>query len=328
MACGPTLPSEVQIAYENLDHNPDFNLDIRPILSDRCFPCHGPDKGKLEAGLRLDIEHIAKAKLSEHPSLRAIVAGRPGQSELVRRILTEDPELAMPPSESKLKLSSEEKAKLIKWIEGGAEYKRHWAFIPPVKTDVPANQHPVDYLIKKRLTSRSLEMNDEADKQILLRRLALDLTGLPPSLDEMDDFLSDQSSNAYETIVDKLLANVHFGERMAADWLDVARYADTHGYTVDRYRDVSPYRDWVISSFNQNMPYDQFVTWQLAGDLLPEAKKSQKIATAFLRMHPQNMEGGIVPEEFRVEYVADRTNTFATAFMGMTMACAKCHDHK
>ncbi|MCB0670043.1 MAG: DUF1553 domain-containing protein [Saprospiraceae bacterium] len=328
VGCGPSLPPQVENIYTHIDQIPDFNQDIRPILADRCFPCHGPDQNKLEAGLRLDQEESAKGFLPEHPRLRAIHAGNPGQSELVKRILHSDPEMVMPPPESKLTLSDQEKAILIRWIEEGAVYQQHWAFIPPKKEDIPKGENAIDYLINRELEAQGLVQNEEADKNILLRRLSFDLTGLPPTIPELNDFKEDHDEQAYTRVVERLLASPHFGERMAVDWLDVARYADTHGYTVDRYRDVSPYRDWVIKSFNENMPYDDFVTWQLAGDLLPEGIKDQKIATAFLRMHPQNMEGGIIPEEFRVEYVADRTNTFATAFMGMTMSCAKCHDHK
>jgi hypothetical protein len=328
-ACRQSLPVEVEQAYHSHRHrNIDFNRDIRPILSDRCFPCHGPDQGKLEAGLRLDLQEIAKGPLPEHPDQRAIVAGRPFASEVVHRILSADPESVMPPADSKLRLSPEEKAILIAWIEQGAEYKKHWAFIKPEAVEVPDDHHPVDYFIAEKLKEQRMDFSDEASRETILRRLTLDLTGLPPSLEEMDNFLSDRSPDAYEKQVDRLLASPHYGERMAADWLDVARYADTHGYTVDRYRDVSPWRDWVIRSLNANMPYDQFVTLQLAGDLLPGAGKDGLLATAFLRLHPQNMEGGIIPEEFRVEYVADRTNTFGTAFMGMTLSCAKCHDHK
>ncbi|MBK8506682.1 MAG: DUF1553 domain-containing protein [Saprospiraceae bacterium] len=329
IACGQrSLPPEVAERYNRIETTPDFNQDIRPILSDRCFSCHGPDQGKLEAGLRLDVESIAKGKLSEHPDLRAIVPGNLHLSELVNRILSTDPEHIMPPVESKLSLNPDEKALLIRWIEDGAIYMDHWAFIPPKKTALPDANHPVDYFIEKRFQAQKLKFNEEADRETLLRRLSFDLTGLPPSIEVMDSFLADNQDGAYERLVDRLLDLPEYGERMAVDWMDVARYADTHGYTVDRYRDVSPWRDWVIESFNENMPYDQFVTLQLAGDLVPGSDRSEKIATTFLRLHPQNMEGGIVPEEFRVEYVSDRTNTFGTAFMGMTLGCAKCHDHK
>ncbi|NND35369.1 MAG: DUF1553 domain-containing protein, partial [Saprospiraceae bacterium] len=299
-----------------------------PILADKCFSCHGPDENKLEAGLRLDVERIAKGFLPENPGKRAIDAGSPMQSQVVHRILSEDAELKMPPEESNLTLSSQEKAVIIKWIEEGAKYKPHWAFIPPQRSTVPESVNPVDYFVGLHLKQQGLTPSGGADKETLLRRLSFDLTGLPPTIEAMDDFLNDESKDAYEKQVDRFLASPHYGERMATGWMDVARYADTHGYTVDRYRDVSPWRDWVIESFNANMPYDQFFTTQLAGDLLPNAGKKEKIATAFLRLHPQNMEGGIVPEEFRIEYVVDRTNTFGTAFMGMTMGCAKCHDHK
>ena len=327
-ACGPSLPEDVAVEYDGLQGKIDFNLDVRPILSDKCFSCHGPDQDKLKAGLRLDDEHISKGKLPENPAKRAIVEGAPRQSEVVHRILSEDEDLQMPPGESNLQLTAFEKAVLIRWISQGAEYKPHWAFIPPQLEAIPGDINPIDYYVAKRLKVDGRMLSREADKETILRRLSFDLTGLPPSIEEMDHFLSDNSADAYEKQVDRLLSSQHYGEHMATEWMDVARYADTHGYTVDRYRDVSPWRDWVIESFNDNMPYDQFLTMQIAGDLLPESGRKEKIATAFLRLHPQNMEGGIVPEEFRIEYVADRTNTFGTAFMGMTMGCAKCHDHK
>lgn len=327
-SCDQSLPPEVLQAYNQVGVAINFNEHIRPILSDRCFPCHGPDQGKLEAGLRLDLENIAKGFLPEHPDKRAIVSGKPGSSEMIARILSTDPELMMPPPDSKLTLNPLEKATLVKWIEKGAEYRKHWSFIKPVKADLRKDVHPVDYFVSLKLHAVGLVSKDEADRETMLRRLSFDLTGLPPSLEEMDAFLNDGVPEAYEKQVDRLLGSPHYGERMATDWMDVARYADTHGYTVDRFRDVSPWRDWVIRSFNENMPYDQFVRMQLAGDLLPDGGRDAKIATTFLRLHPQNMEGGIIPEEFRVEYVTDRTNTLGTAFMGMTMACAKCHDHK
>jgi len=316
------------MAYEDLDRDMDFNMDVRPILSDKCFACHGPDKGKLEAGLRLDLEENAKGGLVDHPGARAIVEGSSAKSMVVSRILTHDEELVMPPEKSKLVLKPKEKAILVRWIEQGAQYDPHWSFLKPVKAEVPEGTNPIDYLIAEKLKEKGLEASPPADPETLLRRVTFDLTGLPPTLAQMDSFLNDKSLGAYERQVDKLMGSVHYGERMATTWMDAARYADTHGYTVDRYRDVSPWRDWVIKSFNENMPYDEFFTLQLAGDLLPGASKDELIPTAFLRLHPQNMEGGIVDEEFRVEYVSDRTNTFSTAFMGLTMACAKCHDHK
>lgn len=327
VACGRDIPPAVEVAYEDLPPTIDFNEHVRPILTDRCYACHGPDAATRQAGLRLDGYAWATDPLPEHPSLVAIAPGKPAKSELVNRILHADPNLTMPPPESNLSLTDREIAILFKWIEQGAGYKKHWAFIPPI---APASEPEtsIDEFVQARLEEHHLQPAPEADKSLLLRRVTLDLTGLPPTPDELRDFLADDSSNAYEKVVDRLLASPHYGEHLATDWMDVARYADTHGYTVDRYRDMSPWRDWVISAFNENMRYDSFIVWQLAGDLLPDAIPEQRLATGFNRLHQQNMEGGIVQEEFRVEYVADRVNTFSTAFLGMTTACARCHDHK
>lgn len=333
-SCGFDPPDEVAIALDELPETLDFNLHIKPILSDRCFACHGPDQAKRKAGLRLDIAESALAPLPEHPGLRAIQPGRPGGSEVIHRILSEDPEITMPPPESELSLTAREKALLVRWVEEGAAYKPHWAFLPPEKPSVPSVVHqshvqnPIDAFVIRKVERKGWEPAPEADKEMLLRRLSFDLTGLPPTIEEIDAFLADDSPAAYEKIVDRLLSSTHYGERMAADWMDLARFADTHGYTVDRFRDMSPWRDWVIKAFNENMPYDRFVTWQLAGDLLPDPDREQILATGFNRNHQQNMEGGIVEEEFRVEYVADRTNTLGKAFLGLTLECARCHDHK
>ncbi len=329
-SCGVDVPGPVSEALQQIPKEIDFNEHVKPIISDRCFACHGPDQKKLEAGLRLDLEESAKGELPENSNHYAIVPGRPGASTLIERIMSADPELMMPPPDSKLNLSDVEKAILLRWIEQGAEYKPHWAFIEPEKLEIPENYEgqPIDFFIEKRLNSLGLGKSPRAKKEILLRRVSFDLTGMPPTLQEMDAFLTDKSVDAYEEMVDRMLASPRYGEHMAAGWMDLARYADTHGYTVDRFRDMSPWRDWVIQAFNKNMPYDQFVTWQLAGDLLPDASHEQILATGFNRNHQQNMEGGIVPEEFRVEYVADRTHTLGTAFLGLTLECARCHDHK
>ncbi len=333
-SCSSPLPEEVAVAYRTLPAQLDFNLHVKPILSDKCFACHGPDEAKVEGGLQLHRAETAYAALPESPGGRAIVPGRPGRSELVRRILSDDPDVVMPLPSSHLTLSAHEKAVLVKWIEDGAEYKPHWAFIPPGKPTVPEVEdaawavNPIDHFIARKLTEKGMAPSPEASRELLLRRLALDLTGLPPEAAAIDAFLADTSVNAYEKQVDRLLDSPHFGERLAMDWMDVARFADTHGYSVDRYRDMSPWRDWVIQAFNDNMPYDRFITWQLAGDLMEEPTKEQRLATAFNRLHPQNMEGGIVEEEFRVEYVLDRVNTAGAAFMGLTLGCARCHDHK
>ena len=333
-SCSPDLPEEVALAYEELPEAVDFNIHVKPILSDKCFACHGPDLAAQKAGLSLHDPEMAFAGLKESPGKFAIKPGNLNKSELFHRIISDDEEYRMPSIESNLTLTPREKAILIKWIEDGAEYKPHWAFIPPQEQDLPKvkdkswSKNPIDHFVLAKLEAEKIKPSPEADKEILLRRLSLDLTGLPPSLAEMDAFLADQSPDAYEKQVDRLLDSPHYGEKMAMHWLDIARFADTHGYTVDRYRDASPYRDWVIRTFNQNLPYDQFITDQLAGDLLPNPSKDQLIATAFNRIHPQNMEGGIVEEEFRVEYVVDRTSTMGQAFMALTLGCARCHDHK
>lgn len=333
-SCSPELPEDVQIAYDELPEALDFNIHVKPILSDKCFACHGPDLAAQKAGLSLHTAEFAFASLKDSPGKVAIKPGSLRNSELFHRIISEDPEYQMPSKESNLSLSPREKAILIKWIEDGAEYKKHWAFITPEKPELPKvkdktwPKNPIDQFVLSKLESEGLTPSPEADKETLLRRLSLDLIGLPPSEAEMDAFLADNSPNAYEKQADRLLNSVHYGEKMALHWMDIARYADTHGYTVDRYRDASPYRDWVIQAFNKNLPYDQFIRDQLAGDLLPIPSKDQLIATAFNRIHPQNMEGGIVEEEFRVEYVVDRTSTMGQAFMALTLGCARCHDHK
>lgn len=333
-SCSDNVPEELKEEIAQLPDELDYNMDVKPILSDKCFACHGPDKKKQKAGLRLDLAEAAYGDLPENPGKVAIDPGDLDDSELVRRILTSNPKEIMPTPESHLSLSNKEKAILIKWIKDGAEYKAHWAFEKPEKPRVPSVEgsdwvkNEIDNFVLAKLEAKKIKPQPEADKETLIRRVYLDLTGLPPSLADIDAFLADKSPNAYEKVVDKLLASQHYGEKLATDWMDVSRFADSHGYTVDRVRDMSPFRDWVIKAFNQNLPYDQFIKYQLAGDLLPNATLDQKIATGFLRNHQQNMEGGIVEEEFRVEYVVDRTNTLGTAFLGMTLECSKCHDHK
>ena len=330
--CQPEKVSFPEEIEAKLPEKVDFNYHIKPILSDRCFACHGPDENKIEAGLRLDIEEAAFAKLES--GAQAIVPGKLGKSEMYHRITSEDAEVQMPPAESNLTLSEYEKALLIRWIEQGAEYKPHWSFITPEKPELPEVEqekwvkNPVDNFVLAKLEKQGLQPAKEADKETLLRRASFTLTGLPPAIDEVDAFLADDSPKAYEKAVDRLLASSAYGERMAAHWMDVARYADSHGYLDDKHRPMWPWRDWVIKSFNQNQPYDEFVTWQVAGDLLPNASREQILATAFNRNHMQNSEAGIIYEEFRVEYVADRTNTLGKAFLGLTMECARCHDHK
>lgn len=332
-ACNSQLPKDVATAYQQLPETIDFNYHIRPILSDRCFSCHGPDEKSRKAGLRLDIEADAFAALEESHGY-ALIPRKPFESEVVRRILSTDPELVMPTPESKMSLSPLEKATLIKWLEQGAEWKNHWSFIAPQRAAFPAVenktlvQSPIDHFILKKLEEQGLSFSEKADKATLIRRVYLDLIGLPPSLEEVDAFLKDDSPAAFEKVVDRLLALPSFGERWAWDWLDAARYADTNGFQGDPTRKMYPWRDWVIRAINNNMPYDQFTVEQLAGDLLPDATDDQILATAFNRNHMYNGEGGRIPEETRVENVFDRVETTGTVFMGMTLNCTRCHDHK
>jgi len=329
---GKEIPAEVLAFEDKLPKIIDYNLHIKPILSDRCFKCHGPDKTKVEAGLQLVSFDGATEKLkSGH---YAIVSGNINKSELVKRILSHDPEEMMPTPKSNLSLTDEEKAVLIKWVQQGAEYKEHWSFAKienPTIPEVNENQwvkNPIDNFILQKLEEKKIKHSVPANKETLLRRVSMDITGLPPTVQELDAFLKDKSPNAYEKVVNKLLKSPHYGEKIGVEWLDLARYADSHGYQDDGMRNVSPWRDWVINSFNTNMPYDKFVTYQLAGDLLPNATHEQKLATCFLRNHPQTQEGGVVAEEYRTEYVLDRVGTFGKAFLGLTVECARCHDHK
>ncbi|HZY80413.1 MAG TPA: PSD1 and planctomycete cytochrome C domain-containing protein [Cyclobacteriaceae bacterium] len=311
----------------------DYNFHIRPILSDRCFKCHGPDARQRKANLRLDTEEGLYAALKDNPSEHVFVAGDPGKSEAFRRIASQDTSVLMPPPSSNLKLSQHEIDLIEKWIAQGAVYKKHWAFVPPQETTVPKSGsdwvvNEIDEFVLAQLDNVDLEPNEEADRERLLKRVYLDLIGLPPTLEQQDAFLADQSDNAYEKVVDALLANKHYGEKMAIQWLDVARYADTHGYQDDGLRTMWPWRDWVIHAFNENYPYDKFVRWQLAGDLMPDPNKEMLLATGFNRNHKITQEGGVIDEEYRIEYVTDRTNTFGKAFLALTFECAKCHDHK
>ncbi|KAA5545780.1 DUF1553 domain-containing protein [Adhaeribacter rhizoryzae] len=328
----PELPQEVKLAMAKIPAKIDYNQHVKPILSDRCFACHGPDKNKVENDLRLDLPtaHEKKAESGRF----ALVGGNLAKSEVFHRIISTDPELVMPTPESHLTLTAKEKAILIKWIQDGAEYKPHWSLVAPQKTKLPKVENiawvknPIDRFVLAKLEEKQLKPNPEASRETLIRRLSFDLTGLPPTIAEIDAFLNDKSPNAYEKVVDRLLQSPHFGERLAVDWLDVARYADTHGYQDDGLRNAYPWRDWVINAFNKNLPYDKFITWQLAGDLLPNPTREQIMATCFLRNHPQSQEGGIVDEEYRTEYVADRVNTFGKTFLALSTECARCHDHK
>src|SRR6185369_13972818 len=310
----------------------DFGREVRPILSDNCYQCHGPDEQARKARLRLDTKEGAFApRKNGRPVL---LAGKSDQSELILRVTSKDPDEVMPPPKSIHKLTPQQIDTLRRWVDQGAKWDQPWAFAPPIRLTPPLVKNldwprtAIDSFILARLEKEGLQPSPEASKERMIRRVTLDLTGLPPTPGEVDVFLADTSPTAYERVVDRLLASPRYGERMATDWLDLARYADTHGYQMDRYRSVWPWRDWVIKAFNQNLSFDQFMLWQLAGDLLPNPTKEQRLATCFNRLHMQNEEGGIVEEEFRVAYVVDRVNTMGTAFLGLTFECARCHDHK
>lgn len=310
----------------------DFSRDIRPLLSDRCFQCHGPDAAARQSGLRLDQREAATAELES--GAKAIVPGRPDESEMLARIDSEDDAMRMPPMDSGKTLSSIEREMLRKWIEAGAPFERHWAFTAPRRSEVPRVkarpfvQNPIDAFVLARLEAQGLEPSQAADPQDLVRRLYLDLIGLPPSTEEIDKFLGDPRPDAYERLVDELMQSPHYGERMAIEWLDGARFADSNGYQNDFRRTMWPWRDWVINAYNNHMPYDQFVIEQLAGDLLPEATLAQRIATGFNRNNRTVTESGSLEEEWRVENVMDRVEATGNVFLGLTIGCARCHDHK
>src|SRR3984885_12522362 len=321
-----------QLALAGLAAGPiEFNREIRPILADKCYTCHGPDSGK-KLPLRLDSEAAAKADLGG--GRHAIVDGHPEQSELVQRITAEKPAMRMPPVFSGLKLSTGEIETLRQWIAEGARWQKHWSLIAPKKPELPQVSdkrwpaNGIDSFILARLDREGLKPSPEASKETLIRRVSLDLTGLPPTPAEVDAFLTHSSPGAYERVVDRLLRSPRYGERMATRWLDAARYADTNGYQYDGERVMWRWRDWVIQAFNRNEPFNQFSLEQLAGDLLPNATPDQIIATGFNRNHRANTEDGIIPEEYAVEYVVDRVETTSAVFMGVTLGCARCHNHK
>jgi hypothetical protein len=309
----------------------EFNRDIRPILSDKCFHCHGADAAKREADLRLDNQAGALADLGGYS---AIVPGNIERSILIERITHSDPTERMPPVDSERTLSKDQIELLKRWIEQGAQWQKHWSFTDVKRPQQPSVQmanwprNSIDWYVLARLEKTRLAPSPRAKKTTLIRRVTFDLTGLPPTLAEIDAFVADQSAKAFEKIVDRLLESPHYGERMAMQWLDAARYADSHGYSLDRRRVMWPWRDWVISAYNQNMPFDQFTIEQIAGDLLPNATKTQQIATGFNRNHPIQSEGGVINEEYRVETVVDRVETTSAVFLGLTMGCCRCHDHK
>jgi hypothetical protein len=310
----------------------DFDRQIRPILSENCFNCHGPDAKERKARLRLDTREGALATL--RGGGHAVVPGRSADSALIERVRSDEPGERMPPPRTKKRLTAQQIQLLRRWIDEGAKWSQHWSFIPPQRPPLPAlkdtrwPRNNIDRFILARLEAEGLKPAPEADRVTLIRRLTLDLTGLPPTPAEVDSFVADHSQDAYEKVVDRLLESPHYGERMALDWLDAARYADTHGYHIDSGRDMTRWREWVIDAFNQNMPFDQFTIEQLAGDLLPNATLRQKIASGFNRNHMINFEGGAIPAEYHNAYLVDRVNTTATVWLGLTVACAQCHDHK
>ena len=321
------------INVSNVPETIDFNFHVNPILSDKCFACHGPDDKQRKANLRLDTKE-GLYQMTEDLIKRVIDLDNLEESEMIRRIFHENKSIVMPPPESNLSLSDYEKNILKKWILQGAEWKKHWSFIKPEKPEIPQIQNnqwvknEIDIFIAKNIENQNLEFSKIESKEILLRRLYFDIVGLPPSIDDIDQFLNDKSENSYEKVVDELLKSQNYGERMASIWMDIARYGDSHGYQDDTERTMWPWRDWVIHAYNKNLPYDEFITWQLAGDLIPNATKEQIIATGFNRNHKITQEGGVIPEEYRVEYVADRAITTSKLMMGLTMECARCHSHK
>ena len=309
----------------------DFNRDIRPLLSDRCFRCHGPDAAQRQAKLRLDTRAGLQANRNDRP---VVVPGDPNASELYLRITHADPSHRMPPTDSTAPLTSRQISLIKEWIKQGAVWQKHWSFLTPARPRLPSvkdiewPRNAIDRFILARLEREGLQPSPRADKETLIRRVTFDLTGLPPTLQAIDAFLADESDGAYELVVERLLDSRSYGERMAMQWLDAARYADSHGYSLDRRRVMWPWRDWVIWAYNQNMPFDQFTVEQIAGDLLPNATIAQQIATGFNRNHPIQSEGGVINEEYRVETVVDRVETTASVFLGLTMGCCRCHDHK
>jgi mono/diheme cytochrome c family protein len=297
----------------------DFSRDVRPILSENCVFCHGPDEATREADLRLDTAESTWSMIEK---------GNAEESELFRRLTSHDASEVMPPADSNRKLTADQIELVRRWINSGADWESHWSLRPIEPPIVPADVHPIDAVVQRQLDAHGLQRSPPASKATLIRRVTLDLTGLPPTPQAVADFLADDTPQAYERVVDRLLASPAYGQRMAWDWLDAARYADTNGYQGDNERTMWPWRDWVVEAFNRNLPYDQFTIWQLAGDLLPSATDEQILATAFLRNHMINGEGGRIAEENRVEYVFDMTETVGTVWLGLTLNCCRCHDHK
>ena len=312
-----------------------YNRDIRPVLSDKCFSCHGPDVSKVKAGLRLDLPASAFAELEKNKGHFAIVPGKPDQSELIKRISSNDPGIMMPMPESHLaRLTTDEIKLFSRWIEQGAKYEKHWAFVAPVKEALPEVdnskwvKNEIDPFILERMEAKGFDPNETASREALIKRAYADITGLAPTYEELNQWRNNSSDNWYAQLLDKLLLKPAYGEKMALLWMDLARYADSYGFQDDNIRSQWPWRDWVINAFNTNMHYDQFLTQQIAGDLLPTASKSSILATAFFRNHKYTEEGGVIEEEYRVSYNIDKTRTYGKAILGVTIECAQCHDHK
>ena len=312
-----------------------YNRDIRPVLSDKCFSCHGPDVSKVKAGLRLDLPASAFAELEKNKGHFAIVPGNPEKSELIRRVSSNDPAIMMPVPESHLaRLTTDEIKLFTKWIEQGAKYEKHWAFVAPVKEAIPEVdntkwvKNEIDPFILEKMEAKGFEPNETASREALIKRAYADITGLAPSYEELNAWRNNTSDNWYTQLLDKLLQKPAYGEKMALLWMDLARYADSYGFQDDNIRSQWPWRDWVINAFNTNMHYDQFLTQQIAGDLMPNASKSNILATAFFRNHKYTEEGGVIEEEYRVSYNIDKTRTYGKAILGVTIECAQCHDHK
>ncbi len=312
----------------------DFNYDVKPILSDKCYACHGPDDKARQSNLRLDIKSGIESAMKLNNGQYIIDVKHVEKSGIIKRIKSEELNFVMPPPESNLTLSQREKTILTKWIEQGAKWEPHWSYTKPKSQNIPNvkfkdwTENEIDFFVAKKFEEKGLKPSKRENKEILLRRVSFDITGLPPSINQIDNFLNDESTNAYEKVVDRLLKSASYGERMASIWMDLARYGDSHGYQDDQERIMWPWRDWVIHAYNNNLPYDEFITWQIAGDMIPNATKEQILASGFNRNHKITQEGGVIPEEYRVEYVADRTVTTSKIMMGLTVECARCHTHK
>src|ERR1700676_113679 len=331
IVAGAVPANDMPAAHNGAEKPVDFNREIRPILSDSCFKCHGPEEKSRQGNLRLDSKENVFAERSGY---RIIVPGSSTASRLYQKVSSKDDAFRMPPAWSGTGLTPKQIELFRRWIDQGAKWQSHWAFEPPKRAAVPEvkdkawPKNPIDNFTLARLAAERLIPSAEADRATLLRRVSLDLTGLPATPAEVDSFVADKSPDAYEKRVDHLLQSPHYGERMAMPWLDLARYSDTHCYHIDSLREMWRWRDWVIAAFNRNMPFDEFTIEQLAGDLLPNATIEHKIARGFNRNNMINFEGGAIPEEYHVEYVVDRASTTATTWLGVTMGCARCHDHK